>query len=137
MKNYLIICSLGIIFLFSSIQPGLPFYAAYPPFGLITLLYLAISSYLLVVGMLGCAAYVSRDTELRREIHKGLEVNSEFINKMGMAEIQREMERRILPVVKKVKLSDEMKERMDPDEEDIKLMIREVLNEIRSKESQN
>ena len=137
MKNYLIISSIGIIFLFSSMQPGLPFYAAYPPFGLVTLLFLGISSYLLVVGMLGCAAYVSRDTELRREIYKGLEVNSDLFNKMGTAEMQREMEKRILPVVNRVKLSDEMKERMDPDVEDVKLMIREVLNEIRSKASQN
>jgi hypothetical protein len=60
MKNYLIICSIGIILLFSSIQSG-TFYAAYPPFGLVTLLFLGLSSYLLLVGMLGCAAYVSRD----------------------------------------------------------------------------
>ena len=47
--------------------------------------------------------------------------------------MQREMERRILPVVDKVKLSEEMKNRMDPDKEEVKLMIYEVLNEIRSR----
>ncbi|MGC2426085.1 MAG: hypothetical protein WA421_03545 [Nitrososphaeraceae archaeon] len=45
MKNYLIISSIGIILLFSSMQPGMPFYAAYPPFGLVTLLFLGLSSY--------------------------------------------------------------------------------------------
>jgi hypothetical protein len=132
MKNYLIISSIGIFSLFTSMQPGLPFYAAYPPFGLVTLLFLGVSSYLLLVGMLGCAAYVSRDRELRREIYKGLEIDSEIFNTMGMAEMQREMEKRILPVVHKVKLSEEMIDRMNPDEEDVKLMIYEVLNEIRS-----
>jgi hypothetical protein len=132
MKNYLIISSLGIFSLFSSMQPGLPFYAAYPPFGLVTVLFLGVSSYLLLVGMLGCAAYVSRDRELRKEIYKGLEKDSEIFNKMGTAEMQREMEKRILPVVHKVKLSEEMIDRMNPDEEDVKLMINEVLNEIRS-----
>ena len=113
MKNYLIICSIGIILLFSSIQSG-TFYAAYPPFGLVTLLFLGLSSYLLLVGMLGSAAYVSRE-ELRREIYKGLEVDSDVLKKMGLAEVQREMERRILPLVNKTNLSDEMRERMDPE----------------------
>jgi hypothetical protein len=132
MKNYLIICSIGIILLFSSIQSG-AFYAAYPPFGLVTLLFLGLSSYLLLVGMLGCAAYVSRDVELRREIYKGLEVDSDVLKKMGLAEVQREMQRRILPLVNKTNLSDEMRESMDPSEEDVKTMIDEVLNEIHKK----
>jgi hypothetical protein len=135
MKNYLIMCSIGVISLFSSVQPGMPFYAAYPPFGLITLLFLGLSSYMLLVGMLGCAAYVSRDSKLRREIYKGLEVDSDILKKMGMAEMQRELERRILPLANKIKLSDQMRDRMDPSEEDVKIMIDEVLNEIRPKRS--
>jgi hypothetical protein len=113
-------------------QPGMPFYAAYPPFGLVTLLFLGLSSYLLLVGMLGCAAYVSRDSELRREIYKGLEVDADVLKKIGMAEMQREIEKRVLPLANKIKLSDEMRSRMDPDpdEEDVKTMIYEVLNEI-------
>src|SRR5919112_1540812 len=82
MKNYLIISSIGIVSLFSSMQPGMPFYAVYPPFGLVTLLFLGLSSYLLLVGMLGCAAYVSRDIELRRQIYKGLEVNADVLNEI-------------------------------------------------------
>ena len=132
MKNYLIICSIGIVLLFCSMQPGMPFYAAYPPFGLVTLLFLGLSSYLLLVGMLGCAAYVSRDSELRREIYKGLEVDADVLKKIGMAETQREIEKRVLPLANKIKLSDEMRSRMDPDpdKEDVKTMIYEVLNEI-------
>src|SRR5215212_4457146 len=132
MKNYLIISSIGIVSLFSSMQPGMPFYAVYPPFGLVTLLFLGLSSYLLLVGMLGCAAYVSRDIELRREIYKGLEVNADVLKKIGMAETQREIEKRVLPLANKIKLSDEMRRHMDtdPDEEDVKTMIEDVLNEI-------
>jgi hypothetical protein len=135
MKNYLIISSIGMILLFSSIEPGNPFFAVYPPFGLVTLLFLGLSSYLLLVGMLGCAAYVSRDVELRREIYKGLEVDSDVLRKMGIAEVQREMERKVLPLVNKMNLSDEMRESMDPSDEDVKIMIDEVLNEIHSKGS--
>ena len=77
-------------------------------------------------------AYVSRDSELRREIYKGLEVDSDVLKKIGMAEMQREIEKRVLPLANKIKLSDEMRNLMDtdPDKEDVKLMIEEVLNEI-------
>lgn len=128
-KNYLIICSIGIISLFSSIQPGTPFYAAYPPFGLVTLLLLGLSSYLLLVGMLGCAAYVARDSEIRREIHKRLDIDSDLL-KMGRAEIHRQIETRVKTTIDKVKLSEDMGFRTDPDEEEIKVMIEEVLNEV-------
>ena len=132
MKNYLIISSIGIVSLFCSMQPGMPFYAVYPPFGLVTLLFLGLSSYMLLVGMLGCAAYVSRDSELRREIYRGLEVDSDVLKKIGMAEMQRQIEKRVLPLANKIKLSDEMRSRMDtdPDKEDVKTIIEEVLNEI-------
>jgi hypothetical protein len=137
MNNYLIISSIGIVLLFSSMQPGMPFYAAYPPFGLVTVSFLGLSSYMLLVGMLGIAANVSRDTVLRKEIYKGLEVDSDVLKKMGMAEMQREMERRILPLANKIKLSEEMSDRIkDPSEEEVKIMINEVLNELHSKRSE-
>ena len=135
MKKYLIISALGIMMLFSSMQPGIPFYAAYPPFGIVTLLFLGLSSYMLLVGILGIAANVSRDIELRREIYRGVEINSDILKKVGTAEVQREMERRILPLVDKIKLSEEMRNRMDPSEEDVKMMIDEVLKEIHSTRS--
>jgi hypothetical protein len=135
MKRYLIISSIGIASLFSSVQPGTPFYAAYPPFGIVTLSFLGLSSYLLLVGMLGCATYFSRDSELRREIYKNLEVDSDMLKKIGMAEMQREMEKKILPLYDKVDSSDEMRTHTDIDEEDVKTMINNVLNELGSKRS--
>jgi hypothetical protein len=127
MKNYLVISSIGVMSLFSAMEPGIPFYAAYPPFGLITITLLGLSSYMLLVGMLGMAAYVSRDGKLRREI-QGL--HSELLKNVGMAEMQREVENRVLPLVDKITLSEDMRARMDPSEEDVKAMIKEVLEEI-------
>ena len=40
MKKYLIFCSIGMASLFSSVQPGTPFYPEYPPFGLVTISFL-------------------------------------------------------------------------------------------------
>ena len=91
MKNFFVISSLGIISLFSSIQPGSPFYEAYPPFGLVTLSFLGLSSYMLLVGMVGSAAYVARDNVVRHEMYNSLEADSHVL-KMGSAEMQRELE---------------------------------------------
>jgi len=131
MKNYLIISSLGIAILFSTMQPGMPFYATYPPFGLVTLSLLGLSSYLLLEGLLGCAAYVSRDNKLKREFQ--LDIRSDILNKMGSAEMQHEIERRIIPLVKKIELSDDMRDQIDPSDEDVKIMIDEILKEMHKK----
>jgi hypothetical protein len=135
MKNYLIISSLGIISLFCSVQPGMPYYAAYPPFGLATLLFLGLSSYMLLVGMIGIGANVSRDTELRREIYRDVEARLDIFKNMGIAERQREIERKVIPLTNKIQLADDMRDYVDPSEEDVKIMISDVLNEIQSKRS--
>jgi hypothetical protein len=135
MKNYLIISSLGIISLFSSVQPGMPYYAAYPPLGLATLLLLGLSSYMLLVGMIGIGANVSRDMELRREIYRDIKVHSDIFKNMGMAEMQREIERKVIPLTDKIRLSHGMIDHVDPSKEDVKIMISDVLNEIQSKRS--
>jgi len=135
MKNFFMISAIGVVSLFSSIEALSIGYAAYPPFGLVTLVFLGISSYMLLVGMVGAAVYVSRDGEVRREVYRGLERDSEVI-KMGRAEMEREIQRRVITAIdniKSAKLSDEMKVRMDPDEQDVKLMIEEVLKEVHSR----
>jgi VanZ family protein len=125
MKNYLTISALGIILLFSSLQPGSPFYAAYPPFGLVTLLFLGLASYMLFAGFVGSAAYVSRDNEVRREVYRSLEEDSHIL-KMGVAEMQREIEKKVVSLSNKIKsseLQDEMKVEIEPNEEDEQTMI--------------
>ena len=127
MKTYLLITAIGIFSLFSAIQPGLPFYSAFPPFGLVTALFLGLSSYLLLIGMIGCAAYISKDNEVRREVYKNC-VNSDVIGKMGLAEVHRDMERRIFPLANKFRIQDkDMKIQMNLDQEDIRTTIEEVL----------
>jgi hypothetical protein len=136
MKNFFVISSLGIISLFSSIQPGSPFYEAYPAFGLVTLSFLGLSSYMLLVGMVGSAAYVARDNAVRREVFNSLQADSHVL-KMGRAEMQRELEHRVLNVTEKIKSSElagEMKFTRQPDEKDVRLMVEEVLKEVHSKD---
>jgi hypothetical protein len=135
MKNYLTITAFGIVLLFSSLQPGSPFYAAYPPFGLVTLLFLGLSSYMLLAGFVGSAAYVSRDSEVRREVYRSLEEDSHIL-RMGVAEMQREIEKRVVGLFNKIsssELKDEMKTEIEPNQEELQNMIEEALREVHSK----
>lgn len=135
MKSYLMISAIGIATLLSSIQPGLPFYAAYPPFGTVTLSYLGLSSYLLIVGMLGSATYLSRDSELRKEIYRNLQIDSAFLKNIGMAEMQREIEGKILPLHQKIDAPEERESTAEFSEDEIKMLISEVLNEVHSRKT--
>jgi hypothetical protein len=90
---------------------------------------------MLLVGMVGSAAYVARDSLVRREVYNSLE--DSHVLKMGTAEMQRELEHKVLSVTDKFKSSkfaSEMKFTMDPDEKDVRLMIEEVLKEVHSKD---
>ena len=130
LKNYMIISSIGIAALFGSLQPGMPFYVCYPPFGLVTITFLGLSSFLLFFGMLGCAAYVSRDTELRKEIFKNNDSISNMLRNMGYAEMQRELENRMIPLSARTQSIRRHEIHTDLSPEDMKLTIDEVLKEL-------
>jgi hypothetical protein len=80
--------------------------------------------------MLGCAAYVSRDNELRKEIFKDKDSISSMLRNMGYAEMERELENRIIPLSSRLNLTEDMRIHTDLSQEDLKLTIEEVLTEI-------
>ena len=134
MRNFFMISSVAIFSLFSSIQPGSPFYAAYPPFGLVTLVFLGLSSYMLLIGIVGAATYVSRDNEVRKEVYKLLKTDSQILE-IGMAETRREIQQKIQTVAQNIKSleHDRLDFHEDPSEEDLKEMINQVLKEVHMK----
>ena len=90
---------------------------------------------MLLVGMVGIGANVSRDLELRREIYRNIEAYPDIFENLGIAEMQREIERKVIPLSNKTELAGYMKDYVDPSQEDVKIMISEALNEIQSTRS--
>ena len=82
--------------------------------------------------MVGIGANVSRDLELRREIYRNIEAYPDIFENLGIAEMQREIERKVIPLSNKTELAGYMKDYVDPSQEDVKIMISEALNEIQS-----
>ena len=58
--------------LFTSNQPLGLIFAPYPPFGLATICYMTLASYLILLGIYSSAISVANDTTLRRSIKKSL-----------------------------------------------------------------
>ena len=96
-RDYLVISALGVILLFISNQGGFALIQSgpiYPPYGLVTLSMLGLSSYLLLIGISSSAISVSQDASLRKTIKKSLE-SLDLLDRIGTAEMEREIEGRV------------------------------------------
>ncbi|MGI0001695.1 MAG: hypothetical protein ACRD42_01285, partial [Nitrososphaeraceae archaeon] len=69
-KDYMMISAYGVSLLFTANQPlGLVF-APYPPFGLVTICFMGLASYLFYLGIYSASISVSEDSKLRQSIRK-------------------------------------------------------------------
>ncbi len=134
-RNYFIISAFGIVLLFTSNQAMILVSFTYPPFGLVTISFLGISSYLLLVGIYSSAISVSQDIKLRKSIknHALREVN--LLDSIGPAQMQQEIEEKVISFTKKTRdlMVEETGIATSLSDEDIKKYLEEVLSEVRKK----
>jgi hypothetical protein len=71
-RNYMIISAHGLILLSASNQAIVLTTAPYPPFGLVTVSFVGLSSYLMLVGIYSSAISVSEDAIIRQTIRKSV-----------------------------------------------------------------
>ena len=123
----MIISSFGFILMFISNQVTLVA-SSYPPFGAVTLCYLGLSSYMILVGLHASAISVSQDATIRKSIRKSVINKSKLLGSIGDAEMQNEIEKwvkNLSTVNYKTNVSTSMTV------EDVKLYIQEVVGEVR------
>ena len=137
-KGYLIISAYGMTLLFASNQPAALTLAPYPPFGLVTICFMGLASYLLYLGIYSSALSVSEDSRLRQTIRKAaLEESQLFLDSIGSAEMEQEIQKRVLRFSKRTKalMEDETGISTSVDEDDIKRYLEEVLIELKGKKN--
>ena len=137
-KGYLIISAFGMTLLFAANQPTALILAPYPPFGLVTISFMGLASYLLYLGIYSSALSVSEDARLRQTIRKlALKESQQFLDAIGSAEMEQEIQRRVLRFSKRTKASmeDETGISTSLDDEDIKRYLDEVLVELKRKKN--
>jgi hypothetical protein len=98
-RDYMIISAYGVILFFVSEVSGL-IQAPFPPFGVLAMTIEGFASYMLFLGIYSSAISVTQDSVLRRSIRKSVETQSNLLQGIGAAEMQKEMERTVLKTTK-------------------------------------
>jgi len=139
-KGYLIISAYGMTLLFTANQPTALLLVPYPPFGLVTICFMGLASYLLYLGIYSSALSVSEDARLRQTIRKmALNESQNFLDDIGTAEMEQEIQKKVLKFSKKTKdlMEYETGISTSDDEDDIKRYLEEVLIELKRKKDKN
>jgi hypothetical protein len=134
-RDYFIISAFGIVLLFTSNQAIILVSFTYPPFGLATVSFLGISSYLILVGIYSSAISVSQDVSLRKSIRNHALKEVKLIESIGTAQVQQEIERKVMTFTQKTRDSMVENTGIIPslNDADIKKYLEDVISEIGKK----
>jgi hypothetical protein len=100
-SDYIKISAIGIILLSISNQDASLYLLPYPPFGLPTITFVGISSYMLFVGLYYSAISISLNAELRKFIEKSVEQEFSFISKIGVSQMEHDMQTKVKTIMKR------------------------------------
>jgi hypothetical protein len=134
-RRYFIITSFGIALLFISNQAIIFAYFVYPPFGLVTVSTIGLSSYLFLIGIYASAISVSHDISLRISIKNHALREVEFIESIGTAQMKKEIETKIISITRKNRelIMEETGISPSLTDEDIREYVQKVLVEVQKK----
>jgi len=130
-SNYMKFSAIGIILLSMSNQDAGLYLLPYPPFGLSTVTFVGISSYLLFIGLYYTSISISLDTELRKSIDKSVGAEFKFVSNIGRYQLERDIEDRVKGITKLVAKELEANSGVEasPESENIQEYIRAVIKE--------
>lgn len=135
-KRYVLISAFGMMLLFAANQPTFLVLVPYPPFGLVTVSFMGIASYLFYMGIFSASISVSEDSRLRREIRKAaIKESTRFLDSIGTAEMEQEIEKRVMAMTAASRDTMERETGISSsfDEKDIKKYLQEALQEVKAK----
>jgi hypothetical protein len=137
-KDYMLISAYGMMLLFTSNQPTGLLLVPYPPFGLATISFMGLASYLIFVGIYSAAVSVSEDTKLRQSIRKIAIKESKLLDSIGSAEMEQQIQKRVMVSTKAAKDSmlDKSGIETSLSEEDMKEYLNIALKEIQSRKEE-
>jgi hypothetical protein len=131
-KNYMYISAIGYTLLFSSnyvINAASP---SYPPFGLVGILYVGLSAYLIFIGIYSAALSMAHNNELRRFVKKSIKKEG-ILGNIGTSEKYLEIENNVIGASKKLSNELSLQSGIDPTlgDAEIKRYVEEIISEIR------
>lgn len=134
LREYMIIAAYGLL-LFYVAGTATATQAAYPPFGLASVSFTGLSCYLIYTGLYSSAISVSQDLALRQSIRESVKEQSKFLESMGTAQMEAELQTRVLSTAKKASgsMAEETGLESSMTEDDMKDYMEIVMNELKDK----
>jgi hypothetical protein len=134
-REYMAISAFGVILFFVSDQNSIISSGAqYPPFGVATVSFLGFSSYMMLIGLYCAIMSISGDMQLRRIIRKLALKELQLLDNVATAEVEREIEKRILKVTREHEetLTDQTGIEPSLSVDDAKQYLEQVIAEVKT-----
>ena len=131
-RDYMIISAYGIILLFVSNEAIVLVDAPYPPFGLSTISFMGLSSYLILLGIYSSAISVSQDAKLRKSIKRFAIKELKLLDSIGTSHMEQEIQRKVIALTKQNqdKMVEDSGIYSSFTEDDVKLYLEQVIKEV-------
>jgi hypothetical protein len=130
-SSALMISAIGIVLLVGSFEIFGVFVGAYPPYGLVTISYMGLASFLLLIGIFLSAKSISSDVVVKNRIYKL--VDSQILKNIGISEIRNQI---VNNHEKILKIAEEEKLEINHDEytkDELKQIVEDVINELKTR----
>jgi hypothetical protein len=131
-KNYLSLCSYGIVMLVVSFSSS-EIHTPYPPFGVVAFSFVALAIYMFTLGIHSTANSIANDAKLRHLIRRYVVEQSQLLDSIGNIQMQQEIQERVLRLSKaqQESLKEHTEVMTSINEEDTKRYLGDVLEELR------
>ena len=136
-KQYMMISAYGMMLLFSSNQVSGLTLVPYPPFGLVTVSFFGLASFLVFVGIYSSAISVAQDSKLRKSIRGFAIEETKLLDSIGTAQMEREIEKKVIGLTKinQNRMAKETGIQSSLSEDDIKGYLKQAIQEVQKQKT--
>jgi hypothetical protein len=129
----MMISAYGMVLLFSSNQVSGLVLAPYPPFGLTTVSFFGLASFLIFIGIYSSAISVAEDSSLRQTIRSVAMKESRLLDSIGTAQMEQEIQAKVITLTRRNqdKMTEESGIESSLTEEDMKEYLKQVIVEVK------
>lgn len=100
-RNYMMISAYGMMLIFTSNQLTNLVLTPFPPFGIVTMAFLSLASFLMLLGIYSAAISVAQDLEIRKHIRRSIKQLA-LLDGIGSSQVNQETEKIVKRVMKEV-----------------------------------
>jgi hypothetical protein len=131
-RQSILLSGIGIAIIFGSFEIATLQYSVYPPFGLVTAVFMPVGSYLLFIGILSSAQFIAQNVELRKDLYKNANRNLDLLKDIGRAQMENELLKRYKSAAKRTYMTNNINNtyNINLEQGQIKEIIHDVMNEI-------